>query len=79
MKKLPEFLIADNSDYPDEIFVFHTQYPRFLLNIVTEEVEWIDDISEKEAQENKDALIDLVNRAFFFYDQEMEKYERDES
>jgi len=75
--KTPKFLIADNLDYPDDIYVLHTEYPRFLLNIITEEVEWLDDIPEKEALENQDELIRLVEEAFAFYDKEMEKYEQE--
>ncbi len=77
--KTPKYLIADNTDYPDEIFVLHTEYPRFLLNVVTEEVEWLDDIPEKEAQENKEELIRLVEEAFQYYDREMEKYLSDDA
>ncbi len=75
--KTPKFLIADNLDFPDDIYVLHTEYPRFLLNIITEEVEWLDDIPEKEALENQDELIRLVEEAFEFYDKEMEKYEKE--
>ncbi len=75
MNKMPKFLIADNSDFPDDIYVLHTEYPRFLLNVVSEEVEWLDDIPEKEIEENKDVLVDLVNEAFRYYDEEMAKFE----
>jgi len=75
--KTPKFLIADNLDFPDDIYILHTEYPRFLLNIVTEEVEWLDPISEKELEENKNELIALIEEAFQFYDNEMEKYEAD--
>ena len=75
MNKMPKFLIADNSDFPDDIYVLHTEYPRFLLNVVSEEVEWLDDIPEKEIEENKDVLVDLVNAAFRYYDEEMAKFE----
>ena len=73
--KMPKFLIADNLDFPDDIYVLHTEFPRFLLNVVTEEVEWLDDMPEKDALENQDELIRLVEQAFEFYDKEMEKYE----
>ncbi len=77
--KTPKFLIADNSDFPDEIFVLHTEYPRFLLNVITEDVEWLDDISPAEAEENKDVLVKLVEDAFNFYDEEMSKYLTDDA
>ena len=41
--KLPKFLMADNSEFPDDLFVVHTEYPRFILNVEEEEVEWLDD------------------------------------
>ncbi len=75
--KTPKFLIADNMDFPDDIFVLHTEYPRFLLNVVTEEVEWLDNIPENEAEENKNELIALVEEAFQYYDNEMKKYEEE--
>ncbi|NPA43516.1 MAG: hypothetical protein GXO27_05775 [Chlorobi bacterium] len=71
----PKFLLADNMDFPDDIFILHTGYPRFLLNVVTEEVEWLDPLTEKELEENKNELIQLVEEAFRFYDKEMERYE----
>ena len=30
--KLPKFLLADNSDFPEDLFVVHTEYPRFKGN-----------------------------------------------
>ncbi len=75
--KAPKFLIADSMDFPDDIYVLHTEYPRFLLNVVTEEVEWLDEIPAKEAEENKNDLIALVEQAFQFYDNEMKRYEAD--
>ena len=42
--KLPKFLLADNSDFPEDLFVVHTEYPRFILNVEEEEVEWLDDL-----------------------------------
>ncbi len=75
--KMPKFLLADNMDFPDDIYILHTEYPRFLLNVITEEVEWLDEIPEKDLEENKTDLIELVEEAFRFYDREMEKYETD--
>ena len=37
--KLPKFLLADNSEFPEDLFVVHTEYPRFILNVEEEEVE----------------------------------------
>jgi len=73
--KLPTYLIADNSALQDDIFVIHTEFPRFILNIYTDEIEWLDNFSEKEANENADIIEQAVKKAYDFFDKEMENYE----
>lgn len=77
--ELPKFLIADNSSLPDEIFILHTEYPRFIINLVNDEIEWFDELSE---EEDEDELIDeisgLVKAANDFYEAEMEFYEKED-
>jgi len=73
--KLPTYLIADNSALQDDIFVIHTEFPRFILNIYTDEIEWLDNFSEKEAKENADIIEQAVKKAYDFFDKEMENYE----
>ena len=29
----PKFLLGDNTDFPDSIFVIHTEFPRFIINL----------------------------------------------
>ncbi|MBW7871497.1 MAG: hypothetical protein H3C39_10615 [Flavobacteriia bacterium] len=71
----PEFLIADNSEFPDKIFILHTEFPRFLLDVETEEVEWFDAIEEEEGVDLEAEIADLIGKAFDFFDREMEGYE----
>lgn len=75
--KLPKFLMADNSDFPEDLFVVHTEYPRFILNVEEEEVEWFDDL-EGEEEEVANEVNSLIQLAFDFCDAEIEKYEDDE-
>ncbi len=75
--KLPKFLMADNSDFPDDLFVVHTEYPRFVLNVEEEEVEWFDE-PEGEEEEMTNEINSLIKQAFDFCDSEIEKYEEDE-
>ena len=35
--ELPKFLIADNSKLEDDLFIVHTEYPRFILNVSNDE------------------------------------------
>ncbi|MGI9527480.1 MAG: hypothetical protein ACR2MS_10265 [Weeksellaceae bacterium] len=72
---LPKFLLADNSDFEDA-FVLHTEFPRFLLNTNTDEVEWFDDVEEEEDLENQ--VKNLIEEAFEFFEAELEGYEDDD-
>lgn len=73
--ELPRFLLADNSDFEDA-FVLHTEFPRFLLNINTDEVEWYDDVEDEEDLEN--TVKNLMEEAFAFFENEIQAYESDE-
>jgi len=72
---LPAYLIADNSALKDDIFVLHTAFPRFLLNVNTDEIEWLDEFSKKDAEENADIIEQAVSGAYDFFEKEMENYE----
>lgn len=72
---LPKFLLADNSQHPEDIFVLHTEYPRFLINLKDDEVEWFEDLSDENEQELANALETLIEEAGKFYDAEMEGLE----
>lgn len=71
--KLPKFLLGDNTDTPDDIFVVHTEYPQFIINLVNDEVEWLDDLKGDE-EELAIEIAQLVEEASLFYDREMERY-----
>ena len=74
--EIPKFLIADNSDYPEKIFILHTDYPRFLLDVETDDVEWFEDLSEEEEGEEFDTEVaGLIELALDFYDKEMSDLE----
>jgi len=70
---LPKFLIGDNTDHPDDIFIIHTEYPQFIINLIDDEVEWLDDIQGDEA-ELANEVAELINLASKFYDREMKRY-----
>ncbi|GCD79098.1 hypothetical protein [Schleiferia thermophila] len=71
----PKFLIADNTDFPDDIFVIHTEYPRFILNMYTDELEWLDDVDLGEEDDIPAEIMQLLEQADEFYDREMGRYE----
>ncbi len=71
---LPKFLMGDNTDCPDDIFIVHTEYPQFIINLVDDEIEWLDDIQGDEA-ELANEMAELIELASEFYDREMKRYE----
>ncbi len=73
--ELPKFLIADNSAFQDALFIVHTEYPRFILNVSNDEVHWLEEFDKEDQAELEKESIGLIEAAFDFYDREMESLE----
>ena len=71
---LPKFLYGDNTDCPDDIFIIHTEYPQFIINLVNDEIEWLDDIQGDET-ELANEVAGLIELASDFYDREVKRYD----
>ena len=71
----PKFLLGDNTDYPDAIFVIHTEYPRFIINLENDDVEWLEDFDQNDEKELASMAEDLITEANEFYDREVSRYE----
>lgn len=71
----PKFLLGDNTDYPDAIFIVHTEFPRFILNLENDEVEWLEDFDESDEKELTSEAEGLIQQATDFYDREVSRYE----
>lgn len=71
----PKFLLGDNTDYPDAIFVIHTEYPRFIINLENDDVEWLEDFDQNDEKELASMAEDLITEASEFYDREVSRYE----
>ena len=69
--ELPKFLVADNSSLQNVIFVIHTEYPRFIINITNDEVFWLEDFDKKDEEFLLSESEQIINEAFNFYDKEM--------
>jgi hypothetical protein len=72
---LPKFLLGDNTDHMDAIFVVHTEFPRFVINLVDDEIEWFEDLQGDDEGELAEIVAGLIEEATAFYDREMERYE----
>lgn len=70
--ELPKFLLADNSKFPEDIFVLHTEYPRFLINLKDDSIEWFEDLSGENEQDLANELEQLIEQAGTFYDNEID-------
>ena len=68
---LPKFLIADNSSLQNVIFIIHTEYPRFIINITNDEVHWLEDFNKKDEKILYSESDQLINDALSFYDKEI--------
>ena len=73
--EIPKFLLADNSNHPEDIFVLHTDYPRFLINLKDDEIEWFEDLSGENEEELANITAELIESASAFYDTEMGGYD----
>jgi hypothetical protein len=74
--EFPKFLLGDNTDFPDDIFIIHLDYPRFMVNLKDDELELLEEVDEEMTEaELQTELTSLVSQAVEFYDREMKRYE----
>jgi hypothetical protein len=73
--QLPKFVLADNSDFPDDIFVIHLDFPRFIINLKDDEVEFLEDLDGEDETELESEMEHLIILAGEFYDKEVSGYE----
>ena len=73
---LPKFVIGDNTDFPEDIFIIHLDFPQFIINLKDDEVEFLEDISAEDERELETEMEHLITLAEEFYDREMERYEK---
>lgn len=73
--EIPKFLLGDNTDYPTAIFIVHTEYPRFVINLENDEVEWLEDFTKEDEKELETEAKNMIEEATAFYDREVLRYE----
>ena len=78
--EIPKFLVGDNTECPDSIFIIHTESPRFILNLDTDDVKWLDDdlpelLGADDEAELTTAISKLLAEADKFYQREINRYE----
>ena len=75
--EFPKYLLGDNSDYPSAVFVIHTAFPRFIINLENDEVEWLEEFDKEDQKELEDETETAIEAASKFYDNEVAQYKND--
>ncbi len=73
----PKFLLGDNTDYPDTIFIIHTEFPRCIIDLQNDEIEWLEDFDAQDQKELETETQNMIKEASEFYDREVARYEDD--
>jgi len=73
--ELPKFILGDNTDFPNAIFVIHTDFPRFIINLENDEVEWFEDFDQHDQKQLELETETLIKEATAFYDREVSRYD----
>lgn len=74
---LPKFILGDNTKFPEAIFVIHTEFPRFIINLQNDEVEWLEEFDKEDQKELEEETETAIEEASKFYDSEVTQYEND--
>jgi hypothetical protein len=76
---LPKFVLADNSDFPDDLYVIHLEYPRFIIDLNDDSLEFLEEIDPADDAEIEEIMPKLIEEAGAFYEREIEIYENEEN
>ncbi len=77
MAAFPKFILGDNTDFPEAIYVVHTEFPRFIINLENDEVEWLEEFDSEDEKELVAEAEALITQATAFYDREVARYENE--
>lgn len=78
MINLPKYLLADNTDFPEKLFVIHTEFPRFILDVENDDIEWLEDYSKESEEGIQNEIEKLYTEAQEFFERELSRYENEE-
>lgn len=74
---VPKFLLGDNSAHPDSIFVVHTEFPRFIIDLTKDEIEWFEEFDTQDEKELAQETENAIKEATDWYDSEIANYDID--
>ena len=73
--ELPKFILGDNTDLPNAIFVIHTEFPRFIINLENDDIEWLEEFDQHDEKELLSGTENAIKEASAFYDREVSRYD----
>ena len=73
--ELPKFMLGDNTDFPNAIYVVHTEFPRFIINLENDDVAWLEEFDKHDEKELLNETERLIQEASKFYDREILRYD----
>lgn len=73
--ELPKFILGDNTDHPNAIYIIHTDFPRFIINLENDEVEWFEEFDQHDEKELETETENYIKLATEFYDREVARYD----
>ena len=76
--ELPKFILGDNTDFPEAIYVVHTEYPRFIMNLADDEIEWLEEFDPEDEDQLETETLKLIEEATAFYDREIDRYDEED-
>jgi hypothetical protein len=77
MSQLPSFLLADSLEFPDSIFVIHTEFPRFIIDLSTDELTWWERFASNDKEEATSEIALWIEKATAFYDAQIKEFENE--
>ena len=75
--KIQKFILGDHSEYPNSIFVIHTEFPRFIIDLENDKIEWLEEFDTQDEKELKFEAENAIIQASAFYDSEINKYKQE--
>ena len=57
--------------------MIHTEFPRFIINLEDDEVEWLEEFDQHDQKELEAETENFIKEATAFYDREIALYEKE--
>jgi hypothetical protein len=58
--------------------VVHTEYPRFIMNLADDEIEWLEEFDPEDEEQLETETLKLIEEATAFYDREIDRYDEED-